>query len=85
MVDDNFFVLYFISESGDRLLVCGLLLVLLSDEQFKFFLRNENVGLNRMLVLCDFYVFVLKGFFDFLDVEVYSFLRELLLENKLQV
>lgn len=46
-------------------------------------MRNENVGLNRMLVLCDFYVFVLKGFFDFLDVEVYSFLRELLLENKL--
>lgn len=85
MVDDNFFLLYFISESGDRLLVCGLLLVLLSDEQFKFFLRNENVGLNRMLVLWDFYVFVLKGFFDFLDVEVYSFLRELLLENKLQV
>lgn len=85
MVDDNFFLLYFISESGDRLLVCGLLLVLLSDEQFKFFLRNENVGLNRMLILWDFYVFVLYGFFDLLDVEVYSFLRELLLENKLQV
>lgn len=85
MVDDSFFIFYLISESGDRLLVCGLLLVLLSDEQFKFFLRNENVGENRMLVLCDFYVFVLKGFFDLLDVEVYSFLRELLLENKLQV
>lgn len=85
MVDDNFFLFYFISESGDRLLVCGLLLVLLSDEQFKFFLRNENVGLNRMLILWDFYVFVLYGFFDLLDVEVYSFLRELLLENKLQV
>lgn len=84
MADDNSFLLYPISESGDRSLVRGLSSVPLSDEQLKLSLRNENAGPNRTSVLRDSYVSVLKGFPDSSDVEVYSSPREPLPENKSQ-
>eukprot|EP00105_Crassostrea_gigas_P035222 XP_019919370.1 PREDICTED: von Willebrand factor A domain-containing protein 8 [Crassostrea gigas] len=84
MADDNSFLLYPISESGDRSLVRGLSSVPLSDEQLKLSLRNENAGPNRTSVLRDSYVSVLKGFPGSSDVEVYSSPREPLPENKSQ-
>lgn len=84
MADDNSFLLYPISESGDRSLVRGLSSVPLSDEQLKLSLRNENAGPNRTSVLRDSYVSVLKGFPDSSDVEVYSSPREPLPANKSQ-
>lgn len=84
MADDNSFLLYPISESGDRSLVRGLSSVPLSDEQLKLSLRNENAGPNRTSILRDSYVSVLHGFPDSSDVEVYSSPREPLPENKSQ-
>lgn len=84
MADDNSFLLYPISESGEKSLVRGLSSVPLSDEQLKLSLRNENAGPNRTSVLRDSYVSVLKGFPDSSDVEVYSSPREPLPENKSQ-